>query len=80
MKEMRDRYSSAYAEVGLALTPAVSYMHTLCEISAEIDIDLAADLVLGPISVAVFFRGGRPTTDMVEPIVDLALYGILKRD
>jgi AcrR family transcriptional regulator len=50
------------------------------EISRNTDIDLAADLVLGPISVAVFFRGGRVTPDMVEPIVDLALNGILKRD
>ncbi|MBW2427196.1 MAG: TetR/AcrR family transcriptional regulator [Deltaproteobacteria bacterium] len=50
------------------------------EISPDTDIDLAADLVLGPISVAVFFRGGRVTPDMAEPIVDLALFGILKRD
>lgn len=50
------------------------------EISQDVDIELAADLVVGPISVAVFFRGGTPTPKMVEPIVDLALSGILRRD
>jgi AcrR family transcriptional regulator len=50
------------------------------EISPDVDIDLAADLVVGPISVQLFFRGGTPTPDMVEPLVDLALSGILKRD
>jgi AcrR family transcriptional regulator len=50
------------------------------EISEDVDIDLAADLVVGPISVTLFFRGGRPSPEMVEPLVDLALNGILKRD
>jgi hypothetical protein len=50
------------------------------EISENVDIDLAADLVVGPISVTLFFRGGRPSPEMVEPLVDLALNGILKRD
>ena len=49
------------------------------EISGDIDLDLAADLVLGPISVTLFFRGGQLTPRMVDPIVDLALSGILKR-
>lgn len=49
------------------------------EISSDVDIDLAADLVVGPISVTLFFRGGNPTPRMVDPIVDLALSGILKR-
>lgn len=47
------------------------------EISAEVDLDLAADLVVGPISVMLFFRGGTPTPERVGPIVDLALRGIL---
>jgi AcrR family transcriptional regulator len=50
------------------------------EISADVDVDLAADLVVGPISVTLFFRGGTPSPAMVGPIVDLALRGILKRD
>jgi AcrR family transcriptional regulator len=49
------------------------------EISAEIDLNLAADLVVGPISVNLFFRGGSLSPDMVGPIVDLALSGILKK-
>ncbi|MBJ22196.1 MAG: TetR family transcriptional regulator [Deltaproteobacteria bacterium] len=50
------------------------------EISEEVDVDLAADLVVGPISVTLFFRGGTPSAKMVGPIVDLALSGILNRD
>ena len=50
------------------------------EISDDVDLGLAADLVLGPISVTLFFRGGVLSPKMVDPIVDLALSGILKRD
>lgn len=50
------------------------------EIAPDVDVDLAADLVLGPISVTLFFRGGTPSPKMVGPIVDLALSGILQRD
>jgi AcrR family transcriptional regulator len=50
------------------------------EISEAVDIDLAADLVVGPISVNLFFRGGTLHPRLVEPIVDLALSGILKRN
>jgi AcrR family transcriptional regulator len=50
------------------------------EISSHVDIELAADLVLGPISVTLFFRGGHLTPKMVDPIVELALSGILKRE
>lgn len=49
------------------------------EISEEVDIGLAADLVVGPISVTLFFRGGTPSPKMVGPIVDLALSGILSK-
>ncbi|MFK7897673.1 MAG: TetR/AcrR family transcriptional regulator [Myxococcota bacterium] len=49
------------------------------EISDEIDLNLAADLVVGPISVNLFFRGGALSPEMVGPIVDLALSGILKQ-
>ena len=40
----------------------------------------SADLVVGPISVTLFFRGKTPSAKMAGPIVDLALSGILKRD
>ncbi len=49
------------------------------EIPDDVDLGLAADLVLGPISVTLFFRGGVLSPKMVDPIVDLALTGILKR-
>jgi len=50
------------------------------EISPDVDLELAADLVLGPISVTLFFRGGVLSPRMVDPIVELALAGILRRD
>lgn len=49
------------------------------EIADDVDLGLAADLVLGPISVTLFFRGGVLSPRMVDPIVDLALSGISKR-
>lgn len=49
------------------------------EISEQVDIGLAADLVVGPISVTLFFRGGTLSPKMVGPIVDLALGGILAK-
>ena len=50
------------------------------EIADDVDVNLAADLVVGPISVALFFRGRAPSPKMAGPIVDLALSGILRRD
>lgn len=49
------------------------------EIPADTDIELAADLVVGPIAVQLFFKGGRLSPRMVGPMVDLALNGILAR-
>jgi AcrR family transcriptional regulator len=46
------------------------------EIDASLDLELAADLVVGPIAVALFFKGGRLNPKMVGPMVDLALTGI----
>ena len=46
------------------------------EISPDLDRQLAADLVVGPIAVALFFKGGRLNPKMVGPMVDLALAGI----
>ena len=47
------------------------------EISPDLDLDLAGDLVGGPIAVSLFFKGGRLNTRSVGPMVDLALAGIL---
>lgn len=46
------------------------------ELPRDLDLDTAADLVVGPIAVALFFRGGRLQPKMVGPIVDLALRGL----
>ncbi len=46
------------------------------EIDGSLDLELAADLVVGPIAVALFFKGGRLDPKMVGPMVDLALTGI----
>jgi AcrR family transcriptional regulator len=49
------------------------------EIPAELDVELATDLVVGPIAVTLFFKGGRLNPKSVGPMVDLALSGILSR-
>ena len=46
------------------------------EISCDLDLELAADLVVGPIAVCLFFKGGKLNPKMVAPMVDLALRGI----
>ena len=46
------------------------------ELLADLDVELAADLIVGPIAVALFFKGGKPSPRMVEPIIDLALRGM----
>ncbi|MCG8589773.1 MAG: TetR/AcrR family transcriptional regulator [Proteobacteria bacterium] len=48
------------------------------EVPADLDINLAADLVVGPIAVALFFKGGKLNPKMVGPMVDMALEGIRK--
>lgn len=46
------------------------------EIARDLDLELAADLVVGPIAVTLFFKGGRLRPQMVDPLVELALSGI----
>jgi len=46
------------------------------ELSPDLDLDLAADLIVGPIAVRLFFAGGKVSPGMVGPMVDLALSGI----
>lgn len=47
------------------------------EISPHIDVELAADLVVGPIAVRLFFTGMQIHPDMVEPMIDLVLHGLV---
>jgi AcrR family transcriptional regulator len=46
------------------------------EIPASTDLDLAADLIVGPIAVRIFFTRAKLHPRIVRPIVDLALDGI----
>lgn len=50
------------------------------ELREDVDPDLAADLVVGPIAVRLFFRGMKIHPDMVEPMIDLALRGLVRRE
>lgn len=49
------------------------------ELPPELDLELAADLIVGPIAVRLFFKGGRIDPEMVGPMVDLSLAGLLRR-
>ena len=46
------------------------------ELSSNLDLELAADLIVGPIAVRLFFSGGKVSPKLVGPMVDLALRGI----
>jgi AcrR family transcriptional regulator len=46
------------------------------EIPPHLDLDLAADLILGPITVRTFFTHTKPGPRIVRPIVEMALEGI----
>jgi AcrR family transcriptional regulator len=49
------------------------------ELGAELDIDLAADLIVGPIAVRLFFTGRSISPKLVGPMVDMALAGLRKQ-
>ena len=61
------------------LTRALERAVARGEVPADLDLDLAADLIVGPIAVRLFFTGRKVTTRMVDPMVDLALSGVSKR-
>lgn len=46
------------------------------EISKDVDVDLAADLIVGPIAVRLFFTRRSISPKLVRPMVELALRGI----
>jgi AcrR family transcriptional regulator len=46
------------------------------EIPADTDLDLAADLIFGPITVRIFFTRAKLGPRIVRPIVEMALDGI----
>jgi AcrR family transcriptional regulator len=49
------------------------------ELAPDLDLDLAADLIVGPIAVRLFFTGRKINPRHVGPVVDLALEGIRAR-
>jgi AcrR family transcriptional regulator len=46
------------------------------ELSPDLDLELAADLIVGPIAVRLFFTGGKISPKLVGPMVQMALQGI----
>lgn len=46
------------------------------EIAPDTDLDLAADLIVGPITVRIFFAPGKLSQKLIEPMVKMALSGI----
>jgi len=46
------------------------------EVAPDLDLDLAADLIVGPIAVRLFFTGRKIHAKLVDPMVELALQGI----
>ena len=50
------------------------------DLASDLDLELAADLIVGPIAVALFFKGGKLTPKMVGPIIDLALEGLAPKE
>jgi AcrR family transcriptional regulator len=49
------------------------------ELAADLDLELASDLIVGPVAVRLFFRGTQIKPDMVGPMVAMALDGIRRR-
>ncbi len=46
------------------------------ELRKDVDLDLAADLIFGPIVMRVFFAGARVNPRIVRPVIDAVLHGI----
>jgi AcrR family transcriptional regulator len=59
------------------LTAALQRAVERGELPTDLDLDLASDLIVGPIAVRLFFRGAKLHPKIVAPIVDLALRGIV---
>lgn len=47
------------------------------QLPSDIDLELLADIIVGPVAVSLFFRGGMPSPRSVRAFVDLALRGLL---
>lgn len=49
------------------------------ELAPDLNLERAADLIVGPIAVALFFRGGKINPKSIDPVVELALQGLRPR-
>lgn len=49
------------------------------ELPEDLDLEAAADLIVGPIAVTLFFKGGQVNPKKIGPMVDLALSGLTPR-
>lgn len=61
------------------LTDALQRAVERGELARDLDLDRATDLIVGPIAVALFFRGGRINPKLIDPVVELALNGLRPR-
>ena len=74
--QLWERFDSVIRSRRQPLVRALERAAERGELSPDLDLDLAADLIVGPIAVRLFFTGGKVSPGMVGPMVDLALSGI----
>jgi len=74
--ELMDLFAPVVRERRQPLMLALQRAVERGEIPADTDLDLAADLILGPITVRVFFTPGKLNPKMIQPIVRVALDGL----
>jgi AcrR family transcriptional regulator len=74
--QLSERFDPVIRQRRLPLVRALERAVERGELSPELDLDLAADLIVGPIAVRLFFTGSKLSPRMVGPMVDLALRGI----
>ncbi len=77
--ELMDRFGPVVRERRQPIIDALKRAVERGEIPRDADLDLAADLVLGPITVRNFFAPGRLSAKLVTPIVRAALDGLRPR-
>jgi AcrR family transcriptional regulator len=74
--ELMDGFAPVVRERRQPLLNALGRAVERGEIPKDSDLDLAADLILGPITVRVFFTPGKLNPKMIRPIVRAALDGL----
>jgi AcrR family transcriptional regulator len=74
--QLSERFDPVIRQRRLPLVRALERAVERGELAPGLDLDLAADLIVGPIAVRLFFTGSKLSPRMVGPMVDLALRGI----